>query len=58
MLGDMQNAEWGYISFNELKSIQLTGGFEVDNDLYWEPKPASDVEIIKRAMARGGKYYV
>ena len=56
--GDYQNAEWGYISFSELKSIKVAGWLEVDFDLYWEPKPASDVEIIKRAMAQGRKCYV
>jgi hypothetical protein len=61
MLGDMQNAEWGYISLNELKSIRVAGGFEVDNDLYWTPKAASEVEIIRRAhrwVEQGGECYV
>ena len=61
MLGDMQNAEWGYISLNELKSIRVAGGFEVDNDIYWMPKPASEVEIIRRAhrwAEQGGECYV
>ena len=61
MLGDMQNAEWGYISLNELKSIQVAGGFEVDNDIYWMPKAASEVELIRRAHGwaeQGGECYV
>ena len=57
-LGDVTNAEWGYVSFNELMAIKVAGWLEVDFDLYWEPKPASDVEIIKRAMAQGRKCYV
>jgi len=48
-LGDFQNAEWGYISFNELKSIKVGGWLEVNFDICWTPKPASEVEIIRRA---------
>ena len=47
--GDYQNAEWGYISFSELKSIKVAGCIEVDFDLYWEPKPAIEIENIRRA---------
>jgi hypothetical protein len=46
--GDVQNAEWGYISFNELKEIKVGNWLEVDNDVYWTPKPASEVEKIRR----------
>ena len=31
--GDLINAEWGYVSFSELKTIKVAGAFEVDNDL-------------------------
>ena len=27
---DYQNAEWGYFSFNELKSIKIHGWYEID----------------------------
>ena len=27
---DLQNAEWGYISFSELKAIKISGWLEVD----------------------------
>lgn len=57
-LGDLSTAEWGYINFNELNSIKVTGWLEVDFNLCWEPKPALDVEIIKRAMAQRGKCHV
>ena len=43
--GDTQNAEWGYISFSELKEIK-SRGIEIDNDLYWKPRKASEVEKI------------
>ena len=60
-MGDLQCSEWGYISLNELKSIRVAGGFEVDNDIYWTPKPALEVEIIRRAHGwaeQGGECYV
>ena len=31
--GDLLNAEWGYISFAELKSIKINGWLEVDCEL-------------------------
>lgn len=43
--GDTQNAEWGYISFTELKEIKI-GATEIDADLYWKPRKASEVEKI------------
>ena len=48
---DYQNAEWGYINFNELKSIKVQGWLEIDNDLHWTPKPSKEVELI--CMAQG-----
>ena len=45
--GDTDCAEWGYISFRELKSINISG-FEVDRDLHWEPKTAQDIPEIKK----------
>ncbi len=47
---DFDMAEYGYFSFTELKSIKLNGWLEVDFDLYWDPRPASEVEIICRAQ--------
>lgn len=43
---DYFNAEWGYISFSELKSISIRG-IEIDNDIFWEVCPASEVDKIK-----------
>lgn len=47
---DYEMAEFGYVSYEELKSIKLNGWLEVDCDLYWDPKPASEVELICRAQ--------
>ena len=44
-LNDDNNAEWGYISFQELKSLNLNG-LEVDCDLHWPIKPASEIPKI------------
>lgn len=46
--GDLVNAEWGYISFSELKEIKVQGCIEIDCDLYWKPKKASDVDKIQK----------
>lgn len=47
--GDYQNAEWGYISFGELKEIKKDGWLEVDCELdeFWQVKRASEIEKIK-----------
>ena len=44
---DYQNAEWGYIPFSELKSLDLLY-LEVDRDLYWRIRPAREVDNILR----------
>jgi hypothetical protein len=46
--GDILNAEWGYVSFSELKSISFHG-IEVDceTETFWTPKPVSTIEKIK-----------
>jgi hypothetical protein len=43
--GDMQNAEWGYISLQELKELKKKW-LEVDRELRWKKKKASDVPKI------------
>ena len=50
---DMQNAEWGYISFSELKSINING-IEIDCELeeFWQPKPAAEIPKINTAGER------
>ena len=48
---DLEMAEWGYVSFSELKSIKLQGWIEVDCELeeYWKVRKASEIEIIRIA---------
>ena len=47
ILGDPQSAEWGYISYNELKEIKTP--FEVDTDKHWEVKKVKDIPKIVAA---------
>ena len=42
-------AEWGYISFSELKSISIDG-LEIDRNIYWTPTKACDIDLIKLCM--------
>ena len=48
---DLQNAEWGHISFGELKSIRIDHWLEIDCELeeFWRIRPASEVELIRKA---------
>jgi hypothetical protein len=48
---DLQNAEWGYISFSELKSIRVDGWLEIDCELeeFWKIRKASEIEKIRKA---------
>lgn len=43
--GDIVCAEWGYISFSELKEIKV-GFAEIDCDLHWPVVPAKQVPLI------------
>jgi hypothetical protein len=45
-------AEWGYISFSELKSIIVNGWIEVDCELeeIWRVKKASEIQKIRTAQ--------
>ena len=45
--GDLEMAEWGYISSQELKDLKIPPGFEVDCDRFWQVKKASQVEKIR-----------
>ncbi len=47
--GDLQMAEWGYISFSELKAINVNG-LQVDCDIHWKPRPAREVQQICEAQ--------
>ena len=51
--GDLQNAEWGYVSFKELKDIKIGGYLEVDHNLYWDPRPSREVKLICKAHGWG-----
>jgi len=46
--GDLQNAEWGYSSFSELKEIKIGGWCEVDCELgeLWEVKRFGEIEVL------------
>ncbi len=46
--GDHLNAEWGYISLNELCEIDIEGAMIV-HDVYWTPKRAIEVKNIKES---------
>jgi hypothetical protein len=53
--GDTQNAEWGYVSIDELKNMN------VEMDLYWDPKPFKEVmksENQVQDSAKEYKYYM
>jgi len=43
---DHWNSEWGYFSYQALKEI-IIRGIEVNCDLHWEIKKASDISDIK-----------
>lgn len=49
--GDIQNAEWGYISFKELREIKLNGWLEVDCEVgeAWRVRKASEIARIRMA---------
>jgi hypothetical protein len=48
-LGDDQCAEWGYISFKELKEIRINGMFEIDCELedIWKISRAFEIDKIR-----------
>ena len=48
--GDLQNAEWGYVSFKELRDIKIDGWLEIDCETEdaWRVRPASEIELICR----------
>ncbi|MBN2059921.1 MAG: DUF2958 domain-containing protein [Deltaproteobacteria bacterium] len=49
--GDLQNAEWGFVSFNELKNIKIDGWLEIDCELedFFPIQRASEVVRICEA---------
>jgi hypothetical protein len=46
---DYQNAEWGYFSFDELSNLRIQF-LEVDRDLYFTPRKAIEVDLIREAQ--------
>lgn len=48
--GDLQNAEWGYVSFTELKNISVNG-IEIDceKEEFWTAKSANKIPLICKA---------
>lgn len=44
---DMEMAEWGYISFVEMKRFRIPPDFEVDCEIFGAPRKASDFERIR-----------
>jgi hypothetical protein len=44
MLFGPDEAELGYVSLNELQSIKLMFGLGIERDIYWNPKPLSEVK--------------
>ena len=46
--GDLQNAEWGYFSFAELRDIRVKGGFEIDCELEkcWRVKMFREIDNL------------
>lgn len=51
---DLWYAEWGFASFSELKAVKVGGWLEVDNDLHWVPKMATEVKKIKECYSAKG----
>lgn len=45
---DLEMAEWGDFSFEELCDLQVKF-LEVDRDLHWQPQKAVEIERIKQA---------
>jgi hypothetical protein len=49
---DPESAEWGYVSFEELKSIKIGGALELERDLNWIPKKVSQIEGIRNILIK------
>ncbi|MFZ1989142.1 MAG: hypothetical protein WAW96_05155, partial [Alphaproteobacteria bacterium] len=47
IIGNPAFAEWGFISFTELKHIRVPPGIEVDCELFDPPLRASEIEGIR-----------
>ena len=49
---DSRNAEWAYISLDELREIGIQRRAEVGRDPCWEPRKASEVDGIPQNKRR------
>lgn len=47
--GDLEMAEWGNFSLDELMSLKVSF-LEVDRDRHWTPRPAREVKNIAQAQ--------
>ena len=47
---DYEMAEWGYISFSEMKEIKIDPGIEIDCEINWRIKKACEIEKITRSQ--------
>jgi len=45
---DFLNSEWGYVSYQDLVSINIQDKYQVEFDTTWVPIPASLVELIQK----------
>jgi hypothetical protein len=45
--GDHDMAEWGYMSFTELKELKVLGWLEIDRDINWQIRKASEIDLIR-----------
>ena len=45
--GDLEMAEWGYISFQELRELKIPPGFEVECEKFWQIKKAIQIEKVE-----------
>jgi hypothetical protein len=45
--GDHDMAEWGYISFTEMKEVKIRGWLEIDRDINWQIRKASEINLIR-----------
>jgi hypothetical protein len=45
---DLFSAEWGYFPLSELRALIIPGIIRVDCDLFWQVRPAREVDKIRR----------
>lgn len=46
-LGDPEMAEWGYVSYSELRNTRVKW-LEVDRDIHWKPIEFGKLDIAKK----------